>query len=107
MHPAKESRQAAVTLLLLLACSAVGAREFHVATDGNDTNPGTRDRPFATLERARDAVREAKKTARASITVYLRGGTYRLKETVVFGLQDSAPDGHTITYRASPGEKPV
>ncbi|MHC4503627.1 MAG: right-handed parallel beta-helix repeat-containing protein [Planctomycetota bacterium] len=107
MHPAKESRQAAVTLLLLLACSAVGAREFHVATDGNDTNPGTRDLPFATLERARDAVREAKKTARASITVYLRGGTYRLKETVVFGLQDSAPDGHTITYRASPGEKPV
>ena len=35
--------------------------DFFVATDGRDSNPGTPDRPFATLSRARDAVRELRK----------------------------------------------
>jgi hypothetical protein len=33
------------------------AATFTVSPRGNDANPGTADRPFATLERARDAVR--------------------------------------------------
>ena len=37
------------------------AADFVVATDGNDANPGTEGRPFATLGRARRAVREMKK----------------------------------------------
>ena len=32
--------------------------QFFVAVDGNDANPGTIAEPFATLERARDAVRQ-------------------------------------------------
>jgi len=36
------------------------AAEFHVAPEGNDANPGTRNAPFATLEAARDAVRNLK-----------------------------------------------
>ena len=31
--------------------------DFHVAVDGRDTNPGSATAPFATLARARDAVR--------------------------------------------------
>ena len=33
------------------------AATFFVAPDGNDSNPGTGDKPFRTLERARDAIR--------------------------------------------------
>jgi hypothetical protein len=77
-----------------------------VAVDGDDANPGTKSKPLATLSRARDAVREAKK-AGESITVYLRGGEYRLTKTVVFSPADSAPEGCTITYAAFPGEKVV
>jgi tetratricopeptide (TPR) repeat protein len=36
------------------------AVEFYVAPDGDDTNPGTWQRPFATLQRARDAIRALK-----------------------------------------------
>jgi hypothetical protein len=56
------------------------AAEFFIAPTGNDSNPGTRDRPFATLWRARDVVREAKRGTPkpASVTVQLRGGTYFL-----------------------------
>jgi hypothetical protein len=89
--------------LLFVASSACGAGEFFVAVDGDDANPGTKTKPFATIERGRDAVRGAKK----SVTVYIRGGEYRLAKTVVFSLADSSADGCTITYAAFPGEKAV
>ena len=31
---------------------------YYVAVNGNDENSGTKEAPFATFERARDAVRE-------------------------------------------------
>ena len=34
--------------------------EFYVAANGSDTNPGTMDQPFATIEKARDVVRDMK-----------------------------------------------
>ena len=43
--------------LLFAPLSALHAAEFHVAPEGLDTNPGTAAAPFATLARARSAVR--------------------------------------------------
>ncbi len=81
---------------------------FYVSTDGNDANPGTKAKPFATLSCARDAVRKLKKKKCADdITVLIRGGTYIIHETVVFGLEDSGSRDQTITYVAYPGEVPV
>jgi hypothetical protein len=100
------------TLLLVsmsLAASGLAARaqEFHVSPVGSDTGPGTRAAPFATLVRARGAVRAARKTFRGNVTVFLHGGAYHLRETLVLSLEDSAPEGATTTWRALPGERPV
>ena len=65
------------------------------------------DGPFATLERARDAVRELKKQKATDIVVLVREGTYQLTNTIVFGLEDSGVGDSTITYAAYPGETPV
>jgi hypothetical protein len=82
--------------------------DFYVAPTGNDMAAGTREAPFATLERARDAVRDLKRTRPdKDIVVLLRDGYHRLPATVLFGIQDSAGEGHTITYAAYPGERPV
>lgn len=82
--------------------------DFFISPDGDDNNPGTRDKPFATLNRARDAIRKISSGEKnRDIRVLLRGGEYFLDETVVFSLKDSASKGHTITYAAFPGEKPV
>lgn len=82
--------------------------DFFVAPSGRDDGPGTRSDPFVSLSRARDAVRELKKKGETrDITVLIRGGNYRLEETVVFTLEDSAAEGHKVTYAAYPGEKPV
>ena len=45
---------------LALVAFAASAADFYVAPDGSDANPGTSAKPFASLERARDAVRALK-----------------------------------------------
>jgi hypothetical protein len=93
---------------LLVAEPAVRA-DFVVATTGSDDNPGTEAKPFATLARARDAVRKlnAGGPPQATVTVLVRDGTYALKETLVFGPEDSGTPERRIVYAAYPGEKPV
>ncbi|WP_135553475.1 right-handed parallel beta-helix repeat-containing protein [Paenibacillus cymbidii] len=80
---------------------------FYIAPNGNDGGPGTEESPFRTLARARDAVRECKRSMIGDIVVYLRGGVYRMAETAMFDDRDSGTDGHRVTYRAYPGETPV
>ena len=81
---------------------------FYIATNGNDTNPGTKDAPFLTLERARKAIRELKeKHDKAPVTIYLREGTYPIHQTVVFGPDDVFADTAPITFRSFPGEKAI
>lgn len=105
----------AVLLFASVFASMVSAKEndpppvdFFVAPNGSDNDPGTKEKPFATLTRARDAIRQLKRiNPDRDFTVVLLGGVYRLNETVVFSLSDSASNGHTITYTAYPGETPV
>ncbi len=110
-NPARKSR--GLTLpglgwLLLATLLPAAAADFFVTPNGHDGNPGSEERPFATLTRARDAVRAQKqRVPNRDYEVVLRGGLYRVSETVVFSLADSAADGHTITYAAQPGETPV
>ena len=73
--------------------------EVHVSADGSDANPGTAAKPFATLMRARDAVRAARKgDTSVAARVIVHGGTYRLTATVEFGPQDG-----NCTYAAAEG----
>jgi hypothetical protein len=96
-----------IGLVLLVSCP-VYARDFFVATNGSDNNPGTLTKPFATIERARDEVRKLVASGlKENATVFFRGGTYLLDSTVVFGLADSGSKDFTITYSSFPGETPV
>lgn len=82
-------------------------KEFFVAVDGQDDNPGTRSRPFATLERARDAVRTFKRNSgwpKGGVTVSLRGGVYTRTTTFDLSAEDSGVAGAPAVYRAFPGE---
>ncbi|MBM4035057.1 MAG: hypothetical protein FJ291_25215, partial [Planctomycetes bacterium] len=82
---------------------------FYVAADGSDANPGTKERPFASLSRARDAIRELKKAGglpAGGVEVLIRGGVYRATKTFELAEEDSGTDHSPIVYRAFPGEKP-
>jgi parallel beta-helix repeat protein len=96
-------------ILLVVDAKAFAVNgSFYIAPDGNDNNDGTIEKPFATLARARNAVRELKKKKHdGDITVFIRGGSYAIHETVVFGLEDSGSNNQVITYAAYPDEEPV
>jgi hypothetical protein len=81
--------------------------QVFIATNGNDANPGTESRPFASLERARDYVRVHKAGATAPIEICLRGGTYELSRTFTLGPDDSGTAQAPVTYRSYPGERAI
>jgi hypothetical protein len=100
------------TLLFLLAAAAclhaAGVyRDFYVSPAGADSNPGTRERPFRTLARARDAVRGVNHAMQGDIVVYLRGGVYPATQPVDFHAEDSGTNGFHVIYKAFEKETPV
>ncbi|NQT19967.1 MAG: hypothetical protein HQ592_09695 [Planctomycetes bacterium] len=83
------------------------AQVLHIATDGDDGNPGTEARPFAPFARARDALRECERKAHGPISVLVHDGTYYFPEPLVLGPEDSGSEDRPITYSALPGARPV
>lgn len=80
---------------------------YYVAKDGNDaTGDGSQEKPFATIEKARDFVRN-QELPEGGITVYLRDGEYFVEQTILFTPDDSGETGKPIVYRSYPDEKAV
>ena len=96
-------------LALLLVATSVMGSEFWVSPTGDDRNAGNKSKPFATLERAREAAREAHKTKAQSaggITINLRGGDYYRTNSLQLGSEDSGRAESPILWRNAPGETP-
>lgn len=85
--------------------SGTGKPGFYVATNGNDQwsgrlaepNADGTDGPYASLERARDAMRGSDID-----TTYVRGGTYHLSKALQLDGNDNG-----VTFTAYKDEKPV
>ncbi|SHF29808.1 PDZ domain-containing protein [Pedobacter caeni] len=88
-------------LLTLFLSSNSFAKDFYISSKGNDKNPGSKEKPFATFKRAQMALRSAK----GAVTVYVRGGTYYLSAPVIFTALDSRQAKETVTYKSYPGEQ--
>jgi len=86
-------RQAlAILSTALLFALPTLAVDLFVSPVGRDTNPGTRAKPFATLERARDEIRRftrAGNLPKGGVTVWLRGGDYLRANTLELTAADS------------------
>jgi parallel beta-helix repeat protein len=96
-------------VLVGVAAAQPGAKtELYVAPNGNDANPGTREKPVATLSAARDAVRRIKQQGlKQPVDVIVQAGTYYLSDPLTFGPEDSGTATCPITYRAATGAKAV
>lgn len=99
-------------LILVLAPLSLASepRSWYVSPTGNDAAAGTLEQPFATLQRAQQSVQPGD-------TVWLRGGTYRIREdqlarrrglyATIFVLDQSGTPDAPISYRAFEQERPV
>ena len=94
-----------VALRLFEFGSAASGAALHVCPDGDDANPGTKERPFATLERARDALRERGDGEPG--LVELRGGRHFRDRGFVLRGEDSGQSGQNVIFRVAPGEVAV
>lgn len=113
MHSAftsSDSRAILTGLTLLAFAPSLCARDFHVATSGDDARAGTAGVPFATVQRAA-------KSAGPGDTVFIHGGTYRMRENQisrvrndrahVISLSRSGTPGKPIRFTAFGNERPV
>src|SRR2546428_7101693 len=98
-------------IFLFLCLVSIGGysqnvKQLFISPSGNDNGNGTIEKPFATLDKARKAVRKMlQDEKRSSITVYLRGGNYSFKNSVVFDSLDAGTENNPITYTAYNNEK--
>ncbi len=110
----------AAIVYLALNCSPPGQQSirFYVSPEGNDAwsgrlsqpNEAHTDGPFATLPRAREAVRALRHQRvqpRGGVTVVLRGGIYRITRTFRLDSSDSGTEKHPVVWRAASGERVV
>jgi hypothetical protein len=101
MKPVKHVALAVVLLLFpgrVLAAQPISSRPgFYVSPTGDDSNPGTMEAPWRTIQHAADA-------AAAGSTVNVRGGVY--EERVTINASGNARGGY-VTFRSYPGETAI
>ena len=75
-----------------------GVLTLYVAVKGKDDADGTEKNPYASVEAARDAIREIDKSDLSGIDVIITGGTYQMEKTIEFTAEDSGTKNCPIRY---------
>lgn len=73
-----------------------GEKDLMVSPDGVDSNPGTQEKPLATLSAAKEKAVEGS-------TVWFKAGTYLIENEIVF----DETNAKNVTYRSVPGEEVI
>ncbi|MBE6616704.1 MAG: right-handed parallel beta-helix repeat-containing protein, partial [Ruminococcaceae bacterium] len=80
-----------------------GILKVYVAATGKSGADGTAKNPFATIEAARDAIRDVNKSDFDGIDVIVKKGTYSIKEAIVLTEEDSGTNDCPIRYIGEDG----
>jgi hypothetical protein len=99
---------------LLMSATAVCAgtvKKIYVSPTGNDASSGSWWRPFATFERAQEAVKQVRESESAEsverIEVLFSGGTYELTKPIVLQPEHGGTPACPVVYRARSGKSPI
>lgn len=88
-------------LFLAISCTQVPSAVYYVSASGDDSNPGSKEKPLATLEAARDRVRTYRQSSPSPgyIEIIIEEGVYPICQPVTFGPEDTAPDKSPLFVR--------
>lgn len=99
-----------LTVIMLSGFSAYAQepeneRIIHVAVTGNDSAPGTEEKPLKTFDGAKQMVRSIlKKNKDAAVRVIFHEGDYRFEKSMEFNEDDSGSEKNPVIYQAAEGE---
>ncbi|PXV63122.1 PDZ domain-containing protein [Dysgonomonas alginatilytica] len=95
-----------VTTLTILFSACQGSKVvLYVSISGDDNNPGTKEQPFATLEKA---TKEASFFAgKKAITIYLRGGIHYIRKPILLTASTSGTKDCPIVFSSYSNEHAV
>ncbi len=83
------------------------AVDFYVSPNGNDSNPGTKEKPFSSLEWAKIAVQNSiQKNKDVEHTIYMADGFYEIENPVIFDSKYFSDDNR-LTIKALEEENPI
>jgi len=94
-------------ILFLLIHFSLYGKDYYISPDGSDDNPGTKDAPFATLDKARDQIFEDGIAGKETVTVHLFDGYYFLDETFKLHSKNSGTISYPVIYQAENNGKVI
>jgi hypothetical protein len=92
-------------MALILLPLQLTAQTIYVSPEGDDKNPGTREKPLATFAKAKLEARKFDKNK--SVEVIFGKGIYYLPESIIFTANDGKNGDARITYRAEDEGKAI
>ncbi|MBX7258647.1 MAG: right-handed parallel beta-helix repeat-containing protein [Candidatus Hydrogenedentes bacterium] len=84
--------------------------QLYVSPAGADANAGTADAPFATPQRAAQAIAELKAKGplpAGGVTVNFREGVYSITQSTILGAEVSGAENAPVVFRSHPNERAV
>lgn len=99
-------------ILLLLAISGqelAYSQKIYISPSGNDNNPGTPDKPLATLTGARDKARELRNTSLNDqpVEIIALEGEYFMMQPLLLTEKDAGTAKSPLVFKAEAGTKAV
>ena len=81
--------------------------ELYVATNGKDSNDGSKNAPFATIGGAAKVIATLRSKMQGDIVVHVASGVYTITEPIVFTASNSGANGYRVIFRGDEDDKPV
>ena len=74
-------------------------KDIYVAPNGSDENPGTKEAPFQTWQRANEEVQKFNADMTGNIVVHFAGGNYPITERMNMDEKISGRNGYKVIYK--------
>jgi hypothetical protein len=85
-------------LMIIYSWLPLSGQTIYVSPQGNDKNPGTKEKPIASFASAQELARKFPRNKTTS--VIFSNGTYYLPQSILFTADDSKSNQATVTYLA-------
>lgn len=106
--PKKNITRAEAATMLFRVVELDGRLTVYVDGEkGDDNNNGTEKSPLKTIEAAKEFVKPHLADMTNHLYVFIKGGTYRIEEPIMFTPEDSGTNGYSVIYTSWGGESPV